>query len=79
MIALNSKNSYGAYTGVTVYNVTFDGGEVVGLSEMRGLDGLLTPSQNGDLMARTRAMAASCGPVSDVEIQRLLQGEIPAP
>jgi hypothetical protein len=74
MISLNSKNSYGGYTGVKVFNVTFEHGEALRINEMSGLDGLISPSQNADLIARTRAMAEACPRIPDAEIQKLLQG-----
>lgn len=75
MISLNAKNSYGGYTGVKVFNVTFEQGQVLRINEMSGLGGLISPTQNADLIARTRAMAEACPRVPDAEIQKLLQAD----
>lgn len=73
IIALNSKNSYGAYTGVKVFSVQFEHGEAVSINEMSGLGGLIGPTQNAELMTRTHAIAQACPRIPDAEIQRLLQ------
>lgn len=71
MIALNSKNSYGAYTGVTVFNVTFENGEAAEVRQMEGLS-VLGPARNAALMERTQAIAQTCPRIPDGEVQRLL-------
>lgn len=69
-ITLNSRNSYGGYTGSTNYTVTFNNGAVAEITEFRGID-LLPPSVN----ARLIAAAQACPRVPDTEIQRILQGD----
>ncbi len=71
MIALNSKNAFGGYTGVTVFSVPFENGEATDMMQMGGLS-VLSAAQNAELMARTQAMAQACPRVPDAEIQRLL-------
>jgi hypothetical protein len=71
MIALNSKNSYGGYTGVSVFSVSFENGVAVDMLEMSGLS-LLSAAQNTELIARTQAKAQACPLVPDAEVQRLL-------
>lgn len=67
-ITLNSRNTYGGYTGSTNYTVTFNDGVVAEIKEFRGID-LLPPSVN----ARLIAAAQACPRVPDAEIQRILR------
>jgi hypothetical protein len=66
-LALNAKNGFGAYTGLTAFTARFENGEVSDVSQFRGLD-LVGPAVNAKLLSTVQ----SCPRVSDTEVQRLL-------
>lgn len=66
-VSLNSKNSYGGYTGPTEFHIQFENGEAASVSQFDGI-GVLTPDQNAKLLALSQA----CPKITDAEIQRLL-------
>lgn len=72
LISFNAKNSFGAYSGITVFHVKFEKGEVVSILEEKGIS-VLSAAQNAELMDRTRAIAIACPLVSEVVFQQLLR------
>lgn len=66
-ITLNAKNSFGGYTGSTMYTVTFERGEISQVTEFRGVP-FVGPKVNADLLSA----AQRCPRIPDAEIQRLL-------
>jgi len=63
-ISLNSKNSYGGYTGPTLFFVTLDKGHVTEVSAAIGF--------MPDIDAKDLEAAQACPRIPDAEVQRLL-------
>lgn len=66
-ITLNAKNSYGGYTGSTMFDVSFKDGDVVEISQFKGI-AALDEATNYKLIAAAQA----CPHVPDAKIQELL-------
>ena len=72
-LAFNAKNSFGGYTGFKTYSALFKNGVIRGgvsatqIAKTDGIEGLINSS-----VAR---QVASCPPVSDAQVQRLLSPE----
>jgi hypothetical protein len=65
-ITLNSKNSYGGYTGPTLFYVSFQKGEVTDLWEDSGIG-------YRQLDAKMLEAAQNCPRISDAEVQQMLR------